>query len=127
MIKKTITYKDFNEVERTQEFRFHLSKAEILELDMRTPGGLAKKIKTMTEKVDGDQIMTFFKELLLASYGELSPDGQRFVKDQALSLAFTQTGAYDVLFIELVTDPEKASAFFNQIIPQIPQTEETKK
>ena len=127
MLKKPITYTDFNNVKRTKDFLFNLTKAEILEMEVRTKGGLETKMKTMSERNDGDEIMTFFKDLLFRSYGEKSDDGQRFVKSEELSIAFSQTGAYDVLFVELVTDPEKAAAFFNAIIPEIPKLpEETK-
>ncbi len=127
MLKKDITYTDYNNVTRTKEFLFNLTKAEILELDARTPGGLQHKMKTLTEENNGDKIMTFFKDLLFRSYGEKSSDGQRFVKSEELSIAFSQTGAYDVLFVELVTDPEKAAKFFNGIIPEIPPVQEEKK
>ena len=32
MLKKTITYEDFNGVERKEDFYFNLSKAEIMEM-----------------------------------------------------------------------------------------------
>lgn len=126
MLKRNIEYTDFNNVTRTKEFLFNLSKAEILELNLRTPGGLEQKVRSMAERGDGDEIMTFFKELLFKAYGEKSNDGQRFIKSEDLSIAFSQTGAYDVLFVELVTDPEKAATFFNAIIPEVPPAPEKK-
>ena len=126
MLKKSIEYTDYNDITRTEDFYFNLSKSEILELDLRTPGGLKNNIEIMASKSDGDEIMTFFKDLLFRSYGEKSADGKFFIKSDQLSISFSQTNAYDVLFVELVTDPEKAAKFFNEIIPNIPTTETEK-
>ena len=44
MLKKTITYTDFDDNERTEDFYFHLSKAEIAEMELSENGGLVKLI-----------------------------------------------------------------------------------
>ena len=38
MFKKTITYEDYNGVKRTEDFHFHFSKAEIIEMQLSTAG-----------------------------------------------------------------------------------------
>ena len=40
MLKKTITYTDYNGMERTEDFYFNLSKAELMEMEMSTTGGM---------------------------------------------------------------------------------------
>ena len=35
-----------------------------------------------------------------------------------MSIAFSQTAAYDALFMELATDADKAAAFVNGILPK---------
>ena len=117
MIKKTITYKDYNQVERTEDFYFNLSKAEVMEMEMSTSGGLAEMITRIVAAQDQPAIIKIFKDLILKAYGEKSPDGKRFVKSDELSIAFSQTEAYSQLFMELATDAEAASAFVNGIVP----------
>lgn len=117
MLKKTINYVDYNDVERTEDFYFNLSKAEIAEMEMSTTGGLASKINKIVETKDIPAIITIFKEIILKAYGEKSADGKRFIKSKEISDAFAQTEAYSVLFMELASDPEKAANFFNGIIP----------
>lgn len=51
-------------------------------------------------------------------YGEKSPDGKRFVKNQEIRDAFAQTNAYSDLFMELATDAKAAAAFVNGVIQQ---------
>ena len=117
MIKKTITYKDYNQVERTEDFYFNLSKAEVMEMEMNTSGGLAEMITRIVAAQDQPAIIKIFKDLILKAYGEKSPDGKRFIKSDELSIAFSQTEAYSQLFMELATDAEAASAFVNGIVP----------
>lgn len=117
MLKKTITYKDYNDVERTEDFYFNLTKAEVLEMEMSVAGGLAEMITRIVAAQDQPSIIKVFKELILKAYGEKSLDGKRFVKSEELSTAFSQTEAYSQLYIELATDADAASKFVNGIIP----------
>ena len=117
MLKKKITYVDYNGEERTEEFYFNLSKAEIMEMEMGTTGGLAESIRKIILTKDVPSIIKLFKDLVLKAYGEKSADGKRFIKSEALSTEFSQTEAYSILFMELATDADKASEFVNGIIP----------
>ena len=118
MLKKTITYVDYNGVERTDDCYFNLSKAEITEMEMSTAGGLAEMIQNIIKAQDAPAIIKIFKDLILKAYGEKSPDGKRFIKSKELSTAFSQTEAYSILFMELATDADAAADFVNGIIPQ---------
>lgn len=117
MLKKTITYTDFNGVERTEDFFFNLSKAEIMEMEMSTTGGLAELIQKVVQTQDAPAIIKIFKDLVLKAYGEKSADGKRFIKSDELAVAFSQTEAYSNLFMELATDADAAAKFVNGIIP----------
>ena len=121
MLKKTIAYTDYNGVERKEDFYFNLSKAEIMEMEMSTSGGLTEMISKIVAAQDTPAIIKLFKDLVLRAYGEKSLDGKRFVKIDEngipLSRAFSQTEAYSVLFMELATDAEAASEFVNGIVP----------
>ena len=117
MLKKTITYNDYNGVERKEDFYFNLSKAEILQLELSIPGGFAGMIEKIIASKDIPSIIKIFKELIMKAYGEKSADGKRFVKSEDLSTAFSQTEAYSNLFMELATDDNSASAFINGLVP----------
>ena len=117
MLKKTITYPDYNGVELTEDFYFNLTKAEIMEMEMSTSGGLAEQITKVTNAKDVPSIIKIFKSLILKAYGVKSPDGKRFIKSEELSNEFAQTEAYSQLFMELATDADAAAKFVNGIVP----------
>ena len=117
MLKKRIVYTDYNGTKREEDFYFNLSKAEIMEMEMSTSGGLTEMINRIIETQDAPSIIKVFKEIIMKSYGEKSPDGKRLVKSKELSEAFSQTEAYSELFMELATNSDAASKFVNGIIP----------
>jgi len=117
VLKKTITYKDFNEEEVSEDFFFHLSKAELVELEMSHKGGLSAALERIIAAEDNQGIIAEFKNIILTAYGKRSEDGKRFIKNQELRDEFTSTEAYSTLFMELVTDTDAATAFINGIIP----------
>lgn len=112
------TYTDFNGVERTEDFYFNLTQAEIMEMELGTNGGLAEMIQQVVDAQDAPSIIKIFKDLVLKAYGEKSADGKRIIKDEEISKAYSQTTAYSDLFVELATDAEKGAAFVNGIVPQ---------
>lgn len=130
MLKKTIKYTDFNGVQREEEFLFHLSKAELMEMELGTSGGLAEMIQQLINSNNTPEIMKIFKEIILKSYGEKSLDGKRFIKQgedgKPLSIAFSETEAYSTLFMELIGSAEAAAAFVEGAIPADIDLEEAK-
>ena len=125
MLKKTMTYTDFNGETRKEDFFFNLTRAEVTELELSENGGLSEKIKRITESKDVPEILRIFKNLILKSYGVISPDGKRFIKSPELSEEFSQTEAYSDLFMELAQNSDSAAAFVNGIMPQNIQTSST--
>lgn len=117
MLKKEVTYKDYNDVERKETLYFNLEQSELMEMELGTTGGLTEMIRRITEANDTPAIIRVFKELILKAYGEKSQDGKRLIKSEEISLAFSQTRAYSDLFMELATDSKAAAAFVNGIIP----------
>ncbi len=118
MLKKTITYVDYEENERTEDFYFNFTKAELAEMELSIDGGLKKMLEKIIATQDKRKIVEIFKDLVLKAYGEKSADGRRFIKSQELRDSFAQTEAYSDLFMELASDETAASAFVNGIIPK---------
>lgn len=119
MLTKTITYTDYNGVERTETFHFNLSQAELIEMQLGGKDGLySNKLQKMIDNRDTAAIINTIKEFVLKSYGEKSDDGKRFVKSPEISAAFVQTEAYSQLITELLSDDAKSSEFILGIMPQ---------
>ena len=123
MLKKIITYTDYNGIERTEPFYFNLSKAELMEMELGVTGGMTEMLDKIIAAKDGPSLMKTFKEMIMKAYGVKSDDGKRLIKSEELSIAFTQTEAYSVLFMELITDDKAAADFVNGIIPNEIQAE----
>lgn len=119
MYTESRTYTDYAGNQRTETFQFNLTKAEVLEMEMRQSGGMEQYIKQIIDAQDTAQIIDVFKKLLLASYGKVSPDGRRFEKSPELTKEFEETEAYSDMFMELATDDEKAAKFVEGILPKM--------
>ena len=123
MIKKTITYTDYNGNERTEDHYFNLSNAEITEMEFTTIGGLSEMINKIIATDNTPEIYKLFKNIVLKAYGEKSLDGKRFMKmDEKgvpLYIAFSEKEAYSVLMMELVSEAKKAADLFKEVIPTI--------
>lgn len=126
MLRKAIEYTDYFGNKCKEDFYFHLNKAELLELEMKTPGGLSEYIQRIVDAQDGAAIINIFKAIILMSYGERTPDGKGFIKKapdgHKLCDDFERTEAFSELFMELATDVEAATAFINGIIPAMGKT-----
>ena len=127
MLKKTITYTNpFTEKEVTEEHYFHISKADLVEMEMEEHGakymkdgkeltGMQAKLQKIIDSEDGRAIMTEFKDIIRRAYGK--KDGDRFLKSAAVWEDFSATEAYSQLLWELCTDAEAAGEFMNGIVP----------
>ena len=117
MLRKTITFNDYNNESRTENFFFNLSQAECMEMELSTSGGLQQLIDRITSEKDGKNIVNIFKDIILKSYGVKSPDGKYFRKSPEISKDFESTEAYSVLFMELATNPDAAAEFIRGVFP----------
>ena len=121
MVKKTITYTDFEGKEVTKDFYFNISKMEFRELNKKIPGGLERMIDSIKTEKDSDRLLDLLNMLILESYGEISEDG-RFGKEDAkgrrLSGYFKISEAWDVLFTNLLQNEDELNEFLTGIVPK---------
>ena len=118
MLKKTITYTDFNDVEQTEDFFFNLTKAELVEWSVSHGGEFKEHLERIVAAEDGEQIIKEMKEVVLGAYGKKSEDGKRFLKSPEIREEFESSEAYSVFFMELLTDAGKAAEFVNAVVPK---------
>ena len=121
MIKKTIKFTDYDGNEREEELLFHLSKGELIDMQMSEYGGLDKLLQKIIDTKDQVKIWEYFKTIILKAYGEKTGDGRNFVKvkdGRKLVDDFITTEAYSELMMELISDAEKAAAFVNGLLPE---------
>lgn len=117
MHKETITYVDYNGTERTEDHFFNFTKAELIEMQLGTTGGLDEMIQNIVNAQDVPALIKIFKDIILKAYGQKSPDGKRFIKSKELCDEFSQTEAYSQLFMKLAFDSDAAAKFINNVVP----------
>jgi len=117
MLKRNITFTDFNDVKVTEEFYFNISRAELIEMEVSEVDGLKAAVEKIIASKDMKSLIREFKKIVLDSYGVKSEDGKRFIKTEQLRDEFAQSAAYDVLFMELCTNETSAANFIMGILP----------
>lgn len=124
MLKRPITFKNYEGVTVTGNYYFNLTLAECVELQLAYPGGFEgfiTKIMTSTEDEEGlstenaASLMRVMKDFIKRSYGIRS--GDDFLKTEEASGAFMSSEAYSSLFMDVVTDAQKGSEFINGVMP----------
>ena len=101
MYTMTRTYTDWNGVERTEEFRFNLTKAALMEMQYEQEGGMKEYLQRIIDSKNQKELMKIFKDLLLRAYGEKSDDGKYFIQNDETKARFVASPVYSELFVEL--------------------------
>lgn len=120
MLKKTITYENFNGEKKTKDFYFHMNQVEFAKLNGEIPGGLEKHIQDIVDDKDDDAMLRMIDLLVSRSYGKFDEDDE-FTKidrnGRPLYEKFVNTDAYDKLIIELVSGEQNIVNFLKMILP----------
>lgn len=118
MLKREITYEDFDGNQATDTFYFNLNRTELIELEVAYEGGLQAALQRIIETKDNKTLINEFQKIILSAYGVKSEDGKRFIKNDKIREEFTQTPAYDALFMDLATNENSAADFIKGILPK---------
>lgn len=119
MLKKSITYVDYNGETRTEDFYFNLTKAEIIDMELSVEGGMSEYYKRILSAKDIPELIKVFKDLIKKSYGVKSADGKRFIKNEEVYNEFVQCPAYSELFTQIAMDADGfATEFVEGIMPK---------
>lgn len=111
MLKKKVTYLDFNDQEVTEEFYFNLTTPEVSKIVAKIGQDIDTYAEQLAKSGDYEAIIDFVEMLILTSYGVKSEDGKRFVKSKEARENFEYSAAYAELFEILMSDPEQSKAF----------------
>ena len=118
MLKKTITYVDYDDNKRTEDHYFNLTVPELTEMQLEVDGGLKRTLEKIINENDEKLIMQHFKKIVGAAYGEKSDDGRYFMKSPEISARFFCSAAYEVLMNSFMSEPKAAADFINALIPK---------
>lgn len=111
MFTHKITYQDFNGVERTEDFHFHLSLPETTRIEAEIGKGLEEHTKELVANGDLGKLLGFLEDVILNAYGKKTTDGRSFQKSAAIRSEFEHSQAYAEFFEQLLTTPDLARRF----------------
>ena len=118
MYVKRVSYIDYNGTNRTEDFRFHFTQAELAEMELSKEGGFSARVKAIMDANSKPDLIKIMKKFVLDAYGVKSEDGRRFMKNDEIRKAFEENPAYSIIFMELATNDEAAAEFINGITPE---------
>lgn len=116
MLKQTVTFKNFDGVEETEDLYFHLSLPDLVDMEAEHEEGIGEYLEGVVKSGDNQQLMIVFKDLIRRAYGIRSEDGKRFERSPEISNNFMQTFAYEAFFSTLISSADSAGDFFNGIL-----------
>ena len=118
MIKQSITFEDFDGNTVTEDHYFHLSKSELIDMQIGDDS-LSDRLQAIGTNAKGADIIKAFKEIIEASYGQRVPgSGSQFFKSEKISSEFMSSLAFDAFLTTLLTDPQAAINFINGVMPK---------
>lgn len=126
MYRKTITYTDFNGTERTEDFYFHMTQAEILKMEYSQEGGMTNVIQKIIETEETTKLLPLFETVVRMSYGKRSVDGRHFEKKPEYTDQFLASEAYSNMFVEFMMNADEAAKFINNVCKKIDVDENRK-
>ena len=126
MYKKTITYTDFNGTERTEDFYFHMTQAEILKMEYSQEGGMTNVIQNIIETEETTKLLPLFETVVRMSYGKRSIDGRHFEKKPEYTDQILASEAYSNMFVEFMMNADEAAKFINNVCKKIDVDENRK-
>lgn len=129
MLKKTITYENYDGEQVTKTLYFNLTQTEAIAIALDIPDDVTEAAREeasvdleqagakLIEKLGNKGVFEFIKQLVLNSYG-VRVDGDRFEKSDKIREEFAQTLAYDAIIMELFNDDIAAAEFVNGVLPK---------
>lgn len=122
MFQKTVTFKDFNDVEHTEKLYFHLSVPDAMDLQFNpeVEGDMGKWVSDMMKSGENRKVWIFFKLLVVNSYGRRSEDGSKFSKRAEFTQDFLDSNAWEKFFEWLLLDSpdgKNAKLFWDGVMP----------
>jgi hypothetical protein len=124
MIKKDVTFVNFNDEKETETFWFHISKSNLTDHMVR----LKPKFEDAKKRLEGEKkeltiedvylILDLIKEITKLAYGERSEDGKRFRQTEEVWQNFRDSAAYDALLTGFMEDPASGMEFMQAVMPK---------
>jgi hypothetical protein len=115
MLKKSITFENFDGVTVTKDYYFNITKAEIALRELESDGTWSETLEAIKNSDKGSVVLPEFRKIIQWMYGE--KDGDSFVKTDAAWERFNNSEPWSVLIMELLTNAGYAADFITAAMP----------
>lgn len=132
MFKYTVNYENYVGESKSKTLRFNITETEMRELLKKDRSFSTSYLSTLLDSINETQdidsqeanekrleLYEVIRKLVVYAYGEISPDGDSFLKNENIAEAFMQTAAYDAFMGELFTDGDRAGVLLNQFFTHV--------
>ncbi|MBQ9037043.1 MAG: hypothetical protein IJ115_06300 [Erysipelotrichaceae bacterium] len=119
MVVRELKVKDYLGNDREYKLYFNMDENEIMELEFgNIKGGISEFYGRILRAQDLPSIIRALKDVIAASYGIVTADGEGFQKSPEIMTQFTYTKAYSEFMTKLYTDDEYGQAFLKELFPE---------
>lgn len=121
MIRKTLTYKDYEGVEHTKDFYFSLNQTEFALMNNKMPGGFEAYLKRIQEDHNEEKLLEMLVWFIEEGYGIRMGDDDFIKEDEVgrkLGKRFRCTEACDNLITELLEKENNIGTFLIGMLPE---------
>lgn len=116
MIKKTLTFENYDGETVTEDFYFNIEQFELVELEASENDGISKYLESIVSESDGAKIIAMYKKLLLLGYGQRTAKGG-FSKTDEIRNEFMASKAFSIIAMEIMTEPGAAVEWVRGMLP----------
>lgn len=130
MIKKQVTYTDYNGNIVTEDLYFDMSSLAFTKfaakygdfsvVDPNSEGSTAQAVKAFIEKVTREnnlaKMIDFLEDFILSAYGERASDGKHFYKTKEIRSEFENSLAFAQVFEDLMNDNGSVEPFLYGVL-----------
>ena len=117
MLRKSISYTDFDGNKTAEEVYFNLNKAELIDLEVMAEKPMSQILEEIGKTPNARDVIGLFKLFIDRAYGIKSADGRRFIKNDDILSDFKSFEVYSELLWKIVSDANFAVEFIEGLVP----------
>lgn len=118
MLKKTVTYEDYNGNTVSEDLFFNINPVEMARMNDMYPGGAIAYFENIQSSQDAIKMMEVISDIVLYAYGVKSEDGKRFIKNKQIKEEFEQSEAFVAIISDLLTSETAGVEFMTAVLPK---------
>ena len=116
MISTHVKYENFEGQTVEEDLYFHLSKSDLLTLEVRYGMSFQDYVNQLMKKNDRYGLINLAKDIILDAYGVKTSSNQ-FNKTKEIKESFQYSPAFDEVLLDLMSDEEKFRQFLEGVVP----------